>query len=344
MAKLLEIRDVIVHFYSKFYIYINILLKFILATVVLMTIENNLGYMTKLNSIPIIMILAVICCLLPMNATVWVSGLLILLNLFALSKEAAAVCFLLFIVIYFMYFRFCPKDNVIALLSPILCKYGIPYVSPIVSGLVRPVYSAISIVCGTVTFYFLEGVKSNAALLTSVANKDTKITDKLTVLLGILTDSKEMYAVIIAMVFTSIVVYFIRQLKVDYAWIIALVAGILLQVVSVIVCCVVMSVSPNAIGLAVGSVLAAVIGVIIIFFYRNLDYARVENVQYEDDEYYYYVKAVPKKYVGAKEVSVKQFGNTGRMPRTPQAPTGDTTVLDRKALAQELDIDENLLN
>jgi len=31
------------------------------------------------------------------------------------------------------------------------------------------------------------------------------------------------------------------------------------------------------------------------FFARNLDYNRIERVQFEDDEYYYYVKAVPKK-------------------------------------------------
>ena len=29
-------------------------------------------------------------------------------------------------------------------------------------------------------------------------------------------------------------------------------------------------------------------------FVHNLDYRRIENHQFEDDEYYYYVKAVPK--------------------------------------------------
>ena len=31
------------------------------------------------------------------------------------------------------------------------------------------------------------------------------------------------------------------------------------------------------------------------FIFMNLDYARTENVQFEDDEYYYYVTAVPKR-------------------------------------------------
>ena len=43
----------------------------------------------------------------------------------------------------------------------------------------------------------------------------------------------------------------------------------------------------------------------IVFF--ALDYKRTEYVQYEDDEYYYYVKAVPKINVAGEDVKVKQI-------------------------------------
>ena len=39
----------------------------------------------------------------------------------------------------------------------------------------------------------------------------------------------------------------------------------------------------------------------------NVDYSRTENVQFEDDEYFYYVKAIPKMSVEAKDVSVKRM-------------------------------------
>ena len=39
------------------------------------------------------------------------------------------------------------------------------------------------------------------------------------------------------------------------------------------------------------------------FLFMNLDYARTERVQFEDDDYYYYVKAVPKKTVAVRAVS-----------------------------------------
>ena len=44
----------------------------------------------------------------------------------------------------------------------------------------------------------------------------------------------------------------------------------------------------------VGSVISVVIAMIIQFLFFNLDYSRTERLQFEDDDYYYYVKAVPK--------------------------------------------------
>ena len=81
----------------------------------------------------------------------------------------------------------------------------------------------------------------------------------------------------------------------------------------------------------------------------NLDYARTERVQFEDDEYYYYVKAIPKKMVAGKEVTVKHFGNTvsmGKRVNPPkQTPSAGEKNQDssRRVIAKELDIDEDLL-
>lgn len=37
------------------------------------------------------------------------------------------------------------------------------------------------------------------------------------------------------------------------------------------------------------------------------DYTRTERLEYEDDEYYYYVKAVPKASVATSERSIKKI-------------------------------------
>ena len=46
---------------------------------------------------------------------------------------------------------------------------------------------------------------------------------------------------------------------------------------------------------------------IVQFFKTVVDYSRVENTQFEDDEYYYYVKAVPKIVIAKQQKSVRKI-------------------------------------
>ena len=43
-----------------------------------------------------------------------------------------------------------------------------------------------------------------------------------------------------------------------------------------------------------GIIVSFLIAQLVRFFVFHADYLRIENVQFEDEDYYYYVKAVPK--------------------------------------------------
>ena len=59
----------------------------------------------------------------------------------------------------------------------------------------------------------------------------------------------------------------------------------------------------------IAGVVSAVIGLVIEFFVLGVDYSRSEVTQFEDDEYVYYVKAVPKSLVSQTRKSVKKFSS-----------------------------------
>ena len=59
-----------------------------------------------------------------------------------------------------------------------------------------------------------------------------------------------------------------------------------------------------------GSVLAVVVGIVICFLVFHVDYARTEKLQFENDEYYYYVKAVPKVTVPDTHKKVKRINSS----------------------------------
>ena len=340
MNKLLEIRDKAVKFYGEYENYIFPIIKFIIAFTAFLTIDLNIGYMTQISSLPVALVLALLCALFPANTAIFIASVMILLDMYALSIEAATITFVLFIVLYFLYFRFAPKDSMVTLLTPVCFQLHIPYVMPVAAGLLRKAYSVIAIVCGTLVYYFLDGIRQNASALAEVADKKGGSATKINVTMGQLLENKEMLMVMVVFVITTLVVYQVRRLNVNNSWNIATVAGILIQFVSLLVGYLVLGMTSRLVWLVVGSIFSLLVGVIIRFIFMDLDYARTENVQFEDDEYYYYVKAVPKKMIATEEKVVKHFGNTGSLGK--KRPKHNQENISRKSIARELDIDEDI--
>ena len=340
MNKLLEIRDKAVKFYGEYENYIFPIIKLIIAFTAFLTIDLNIGYMTQISSLPVALVLALLCALFPANTAIFIASVMILLDMYALSIEAATITFVLFIVLYFLYFRFAPKDSMVTLLTPVCFQLHIPYVMPVAAGLLRKVYSVIAIVCGTLVYYFLDGIRQNASALAEVADKKGGSATKINVTMGQLLENKEMLMVMVVFVITTLVVYQVRRLNVNNSWNIATVAGVLIQFVSLLVGYLVLGMTSRLVWLVVGSIFSLLVGVIIRFIFMDLDYARTENVQFEDDEYYYYVKAVPKKMIATEEKVVKHFGNTGSLGK--KIPKHNQENISRKSIARELDIDEDI--
>ena len=119
--------------------------------------------------------------------------------------------------------------------------------------------------------------------------------------------NREMRIVIVVMGICLFVVYTIRRLSVDNAWKIGIVLGGLVYVILLVVGCVVMRANISYVGVIIGTIVSVLISFVLEFFVFAVDYSRTENLQFEDDEYFYYVKAVPKVNVAAPEKTVKRI-------------------------------------
>ena len=306
MTDLLEIKEKIKNIYAKYDIYIIPLFKFIMALCVFSIINGNIGYMGRLNSLPVVLVLSLLCALLPVNAMILLASVVVMLHLYALALEVAVVGLILFLVILLLYYRFSPKDGVYALLMPVCLHFYLGPVLPIVVGLKGKVYSVISLMCGTIVWFFLDGVKQNAAALGS-KSEEASFTSKFAAALNPIIANKEMYLVFLTCLLVTVVVFFIRSLSIDYAWTVAILVGDLLNFIIIFAGYMMLEVSGKTVGLIIGSLIALAVAFLLEFVFFNLDYSRTERVQFEDDEYYYYVKAVPKMYVAEKEKQVKTY-------------------------------------
>ena len=155
METLLELKDRLKSFYSKYEIYMMPVLKFVLAFVLFFVINKNIGFMERLDSLPVILILALLCSILSPNMMVLFAVVLTLLHLYALSKEVFLTGAVLFLILALLYFRFAPKEGYLAVMTPICFVFRIPYVMPLTEGLLFQPYAMFSVVCGTVVYLSL---------------------------------------------------------------------------------------------------------------------------------------------------------------------------------------------
>lgn len=314
MTTLLVAKQYMKLFYSKYEIYITPFLKFLLAFISLVLINSSLGYMTGLNRLAIVLIVALMCSFMPTNFIVIMSALFTLLHLYAFSLECTVVIGAAFILMFLLYFRFSPKDTVVVVLTPVCFLLKIPYVMPIAMGLIGTPASAVSVGCGIIVYYMLRYINMNTAVLGQATDEEMVVRFKI-VIDGIL-NNKEMVVTIVAFAIALILVYLIRRLSIDYAWTIAMVAGALVNIMVILIGDLMFDTNVSLMNAIIGTIISFLITLVLQFFVFHVDYSRTEKVQFEDDEYYYYVKAVPKVTVAKPEKQVKQIAGQGKSRNT----------------------------
>lgn len=307
MTTLLVAKQILMTLYGKYEVYITPLMKFLLALISLLLINSRLGYMESIDKLTVVLIVALMCSFMPMNVIVIMAALFTVLHLYSFSLECAAVVGAGFLLIFLLYLRFSPKDTLVVLLLPICFILKIPYVIPIAMGLIGTPASAVSVACGVMVYYMIHYVVQNVSVIASMADEETAA--KFKFIIDGLIGNKELVVTIIAFAITVILVYTIRRLSMDHAWTIAMAAGAVVNIMILLVGDLMFDTNVGLISVIFGTIISLLLTAVLQFFVFNVDYSRTEKVQFEDDEYYYYVKAVPKVTVAKPEKRVKQISS-----------------------------------
>lgn len=315
MIAILVFKEKLKLFYSKFDMFVIPVIRFLLSFASFCMISRNIGFMARLNNLAVLTVLALLCSFLPYGVAAILAGVMILAHISSVSLELALILLVCFLLVTVLYYGFQPGDSYLLLLTPIFYHFKIPYAIPLLVGLSGSPVSAVPVGCGTFLFYILQYVKQNAGVLTNDASLD--ITQKYVQIMKSMMSNHLMAAMIAACTVGILVVYLIRRLSVDYAWLIAIVAGTVAQLAVIFVSDFMFDVSVPIGELLGGALAAMVIAGVYNFFFFSVDYSRTEYTQFEDDDYYYYVKAVPKMTVSAPDVKVQKISST-RARRNPR--------------------------
>ncbi|MBO5450539.1 MAG: hypothetical protein J6A11_03240 [Lachnospiraceae bacterium] len=306
MSALLEMREKLRDIYSKGEVYLTPLFKFLLALIVLLSINANIGYMDRIaGNIIIPLIVALMCSFLPMNFIVLFGALFICLNSYEVSMECGIVALAVFVLMFILYFRFSSKDTIVVALLPLMFMLKIPYIIPIAVGLLCTPLSVVSVACGTIAYYLVLFIKENAQTISDLETEEA--IGKFRFVIDGLLGNREIVIVLIAFSVIVITVYVIRILSVDHSWTIGMCVGGVLGATILLIGDLSFDTHISLLSLIIGMIVSLLLAVGLQFFVFNVDYSRTEYVQFEDDEYYYYVKAVPKNSVPQTKVNVKKI-------------------------------------
>lgn len=308
MMGLLVLKERLKVFYGKYDIYINPVFHFVFGFSAVLILNANLGFMTKLANPVTALLVGLVCSFLPYSAISLLITILMLVHLFTASMEIALVVGALVFIIILLYCGLQPGNSFLLVLTPMLFFIKIPYVLPLLVGLTGSVSAVIPVSLGVFLYYILMYIRQNVGTLTGTAAA-ADITQKYLQLIKSMLSNQTAVVMIVAFALSILVVYLVKRLSVDYSWYLAIAAGVIAQLAVIFMGDVMFSITVPMGALVIGMLISVLIALIYTFFAFSVDYSRTEYLQYEDDDYYYYVKAVPKIAVTAPDVKVQKINS-----------------------------------
>ena len=268
------------------------ILRFIWSLIVFMSIQKIFGYNDLASKPEVTILLAVMAALLPDGFMFFMAGVVMALHSFSVSLEVGAVFIVLFVIIYCVYIRFFPKYAYAVLMVPVFYVLHIPFAAPIVIALVAGLGGVVPAVCGVALYYFSQCAAEINHLLATKSNENE--IEAVKQLSSVLIGNRDMYTTMIAFAVTVLTIALLAKLTFNYAIYVAMGAGIVVTIIGAILAGFIMSEDVPMDMVVIGSIVGLVLAFVLRFGQGILDYKHTERVQFEDDDYYYYVKAVPK--------------------------------------------------
>ena len=310
MKELLNIKNKVRDVIRKYEEIIFPVLRLIWCFVVFTNIHSMFHYMDVFDRKLVIFLLAVLCAVVPDWVFVFAAGAMIGVNCFCVNIEVGLAFAVVFMVMYCMYIRFFPKYAYAIFLVPICYAFGMPYLAPMLILVVTGLGGALPAAFGVMLYYFSNVVSSLNIQLTG-AEDDSKVE-----VLGYFVDhflkNKEMYMVMLIFALVVVGASIVYKLSFPFSHYAAIGAGVVFCLLFTVIISSIMGQTADTSAALGGSLLGLLLGLLAELAKGVLDYPHAQRIQFEDDEYFYYVKAVPKLDAPLKKEKKKRPAPKGK--------------------------------
>ncbi len=292
LTNLMTFRNACRRFYLKYQFLIELVIKFILSFEAYDRIVTALNYSPLLERGVIKLGFGVAGAILPPIITVILCICIAVYEVFAGSPIMALLALMVFVVLYCFAARFSGKYAYAIVAIPLLVHFNLHYLVALLLGLTATPVAIFPAIVGVVTYYIFGAIKNSIT-----GEKISSLDAVLDLYQRFMTDifvNKEMIVVAALFAAVIIVMWAVKKLRFDYSFEVTIVLGGVLMVVGHIVGGRFADITVTTSRVIIGTVFSVLMAYVIQFFMMILNYSGTESVQFEDDDYYYYVKAVPK--------------------------------------------------
>lgn len=307
MNLLLRLRGRVEAFYKNHIIISGYVLRLIFIIAVLLIYRPRMEYNELLSEVWFVLAFSVVAAFIPVRFLPLAVIAYTASQIITLSPGIGAFVLIVLAVLYLLYFRLNADYAMLLILLPALAMLRLPLLMVLVLALTTPFNSVFAVFAGNVMYYMIHYVDVNAAVFSGMTDV-SEIN-----MLGIMAYSFITYREFLYGTFTALVVfiitYYAKKININRSNDMAAIIGAGTYIIFMVSfnlafeTITVLRLATIVIGSAASMVLALIAENIML----PLDFSRTEFLEFEDEEYYYYVRAVPKSNIGREVVSVKQI-------------------------------------
>jgi len=307
LTKLLEFRGMARRFFQKYQLITEPIFRFVISYLAFHTINKALAYNTTVANPVIELGLAAVGAFLPPVILILLCAMLAILQVYSASPILAALVLVIFAVLYCFIARFSGKYGYAVVAVPILFVFKMPYLVPLLLGMIATPMAIFPTVSGVI-IYFVFRVIQEAATRQDITSLDATLALYIDVV-NSLFKHKEMFVTAAIFAAVILIMWLVRKLRFEFVFEITIVLGTLITMLGFLVANLQLDINVGTGSMILGTLGSMLIVFVAQFFRVVLDYTSVEHVQFEDDDYYYYVKAVPKIDVAMHQKNVTTFSD-----------------------------------
>lgn len=308
MMALLVLKTRLKGLYERHYKVIRSILKIFVSAGIFAVVLYNLPFRPELKEyvVPLVIMTALICGFIPDLAVMCLVLALVIYEISAVSMIAAFGFFVALTIYFLLFGRYTKTQSYIVVLIPVLSVFNLSYVVPVVAALFLPPVMIPACAVGVLVQYVITGIKNYEVISRSAVDTGNTM-ESLQYIVNYVLQNREMLIYMAAFAITYVLVFLIRKGRYNHASHVGILVGIVACMAGVISGDILYSIETDTNKLLIGLAFSALIAYVIQFFRMSLDYTGVRNLQFEDDEYFYYVKAVPKMKVAVVDKTVTRI-------------------------------------